>query len=38
VSSLNLRSGKLNAMQGVGHALLLLAWIATILDEASAAP
>ena len=38
VASLNLRSGKVNAMQGVVHLMLLLAWIATILDEASVAP
>ncbi len=38
VASLNLRGGKVNAMQGVVHLMLFLAWIATILDEASAAP
>lgn len=37
VASLNLRGGKVNAMQGVVHLLLFLAWIATILDEASVA-
>jgi Ca2+:H+ antiporter len=38
VASLNLRGGKVNAMQGVVHLMLFLAWIATILDEASVAP
>ncbi len=38
VASLNLRSGKVNAMQSVVHLMLFLAWIATILDEASVAP
>jgi Ca2+:H+ antiporter len=37
VASLNLRGGKVNAMQGAVHLMLFFAWIATILDEASAA-
>lgn len=37
VAGLNLRGGKVNAIQGVVHLLIFAAWIATILDEASAA-
>ena len=36
VSSINLLRGRVNAMQGVIHILLFLAWIVTILDEATA--
>ena len=35
VSSINLLRGRVNAMQGVIHILLFLAWIVTILDEAT---
>jgi len=36
VAAINLGRGRVNAMQGFVHLLLFLAWIATILDEASA--
>ena len=36
VAAINLGRGRVNAMQGFIHLLLFLAWIATILDEASA--
>jgi len=34
VSSLHLIRGRVNAIQGIVHLLILLAWIATILDDA----
>lgn len=34
VSSLNLSRGRVNAIQGLIHLLILLAWIATIIDDA----
>ncbi len=34
VASINLIRGKVNALQGIVHLLLFLAWIATILDSA----
>jgi Ca2+/H+ antiporter len=35
VAVVNLRAGRVNAVQGVVHILLFLAFIVTILDEAS---
>lgn len=35
VTGLNLRGGRVNAIQGVVHLLIFVAWIVTILDEAS---
>ena len=34
VSALNLSRGRVNAIQGLVHLLIFLAWIATIIDEA----
>jgi len=35
IATVNLERGRTNALQGVVHLLLFLAWIATILDEAA---
>jgi Ca2+/H+ antiporter len=35
VTAINMSRGKVNAMGGLVHLLLFLAWIATILDEGS---
>ena len=36
VSALSLARGRVSTLQGIAHILLFLAWIVTILDEASA--